>query len=89
MKTQVTELFGMSVYTDKAIYVGDVDDVLLDIDGKKIESIAVGNLNPELPDPKGHRGYLVPFRIIREIGDIIIIRHISTAFKRAKDETQA
>ncbi|WP_067048642.1 PRC-barrel domain-containing protein [Methanofollis ethanolicus] len=89
MKTQVTELFGMSVYTDKAIYVGDVDDVLLDIDGKKIESIAVGNLNPELSDPKGHRGYLIPFRIIKEIGDIIVIRHISAAFKKAKGETKA
>lgn len=89
MKTQVTELFGMSVYTDKAIYVGDVDDVLLDIDGKKIESIAVGSLNPELPDPKGHRGYLIPYRIIREIGDIIIIRHISSAFKTVKEEAEA
>lgn len=89
MKTQVTELFGMSVYTDKAIYVGDVDDVLLDIDGKKIAALAVGSLNPELPDPKGHRGYLIPYRIIREIGDIIIIRHISSAFRKAKEEAEA
>ncbi|TAJ43487.1 PRC-barrel domain-containing protein [Methanofollis fontis] len=89
MKTQVTELFGMNVYTDKAIYVGDVDDVLLDIDGKKIESIAVGNLNPEIGDTKGHRGYLIPFRIIKEIGDIIIVRHISAAFRSKKEETRS
>lgn len=86
MKTQVTDLFGMSVYTDRAIFVGEVDDVLLDIDGKKVESLAVGKLNPELADPKGHRGLLIPFRIIKNVGDIIIVRHISTAFRSGKEE---
>jgi sporulation protein YlmC with PRC-barrel domain len=87
MKTQVTELFGMNVYTDKAILVGEVDDVLLDIDGKKIDALAVGKLNPELADSKGHRGLLIPFRIIKNVGDIIIVRHISTAFRSTKDES--
>ncbi|QSZ66994.1 photosystem reaction center subunit H [Methanofollis aquaemaris] len=86
MKTQVTQLFGMNVYTEKAVYVGDVDDVLLDIDGKKIESLAVGNLNTDIADPKGHRGYLIPYRVIKTIGDIIIIRHISSAFRKAGGE---
>ena len=82
MKTQVTDLFGMNVFTEKAIYVGVVDDVLINIDGKKIESLAVGELNPELADPRGHRGYLIPYRIIKVIGDIIIIRHVAGAFKK-------
>ncbi|MDK2975140.1 MAG: hypothetical protein PWP08_1511 [Methanofollis sp.] len=86
MKTQVTELFGMNVYTDKAIFVGEVDDVLLDIDGKKIDALAVGKVNPELTDPKGHLGLLVPFRIIKTVGDIIIVRHISTAFRKDTEE---
>ncbi|MDD3622539.1 MAG: PRC-barrel domain-containing protein [Methanofollis sp.] len=82
MKTQVTDLFGMNVFTEKAIYVGVVDDVLINIDGKKIESLAVGELNPELADPRGHRGYLIPYRIIKDIGDIIIIRHVAGAFRK-------
>ncbi|HMK15485.1 MAG TPA: PRC-barrel domain-containing protein, partial [Methanomicrobiales archaeon] len=46
MITQITELFGLSVYTDKAIYVGDVEDVVIDVDNKKIDALAIGNLNP-------------------------------------------
>ncbi len=82
MKTQITELFGMQVYTDKAVYVGAVDDVVLDVDGKKIDALAIGNLNQDLMEMSGHRGVKVPFRIIKSIGDIVIIRHLAGAFHR-------
>jgi sporulation protein YlmC with PRC-barrel domain len=80
MKTQITELFGMQVYTEKAVLVGEVDDVVLDVDSKKIDALAVGNLNPELMELKGFKGIRIPFRIIRAIGDIVIIRHLAGAF---------
>lgn len=82
MKTQITELFGMQVYTEKAVKVGEVDDIVIDVDGKKIDSLAVGNLNPELMELKGFRGVRIPYRTIRSIGDIVIVRHLSGAFKR-------
>jgi len=81
MQTQVTELFGLSVYTDKAVYVGDVEDVVIDVDGKKIDSLALGNLNPEFVDVKGFKGVRIPFRIIKSIGDIIVIRHLGRPIK--------
>ncbi|NYT05257.1 MAG: photosystem reaction center subunit H [Methanomicrobiales archaeon] len=83
MKTQITELFGMQVYTEKAVRVGEVEDVVLDVDGKKIDALAVGNLNPELMELKGFRGVKIPYRTIRSIGDIVIIRHLAGAFKKA------
>jgi sporulation protein YlmC with PRC-barrel domain len=86
MKTQITDLFGMQVYTDKAVYVGDVDDVVIDIDTKKIESLAVGNLNQELMELKGFRGVRIPYRIIKSIGDIVLIRHLAGAFHRTSAE---
>ena len=39
MQTQLTELFGLLIYTDKGMFVGEVEDVLIDVDQKKIESI--------------------------------------------------
>ncbi|MBO7388219.1 MAG: PRC-barrel domain-containing protein [Methanomicrobium sp.] len=84
MKTQVTELFGMEVYTEKAIRVGIVDDAILNVDSKKIDFLAVSELNPELIQLKGFKGIKIPYRIIRSIGDIIIIRHFSNMFP-AKD----
>jgi sporulation protein YlmC with PRC-barrel domain len=76
MITQITELFGLSVYTDKAIYVGDVEDVVIDVDNKKLDALAIGNLNPELVDVKGFKGIKIPFRIIKAIGDITEMRVI-------------
>jgi sporulation protein YlmC with PRC-barrel domain len=86
MKTQITELFGMQVYTDKAVYVGDVDDIVVDVDAKKIDSLAVGNLNSELMELKGSPGVKIPYRIIKCIGDIVLIRHLSGAFHRTSKE---
>lgn len=82
MKTQITELFGLSVYTDKAVYVGDIEDVVIDVDGKKMDSIAVGNLNPEFVEVKGFRGIKIPYRMIKSIGDVVVVRHIPRAFKQ-------
>jgi sporulation protein YlmC with PRC-barrel domain len=81
MRTQITELFGLNVYTDKAVYVGSVDDVVIDVDAKKIDSLAVGNLNPEIGEIKGYKGMQIPFRIIKSIGDVVLIRHIPGVFK--------
>ncbi|ACL15543.1 PRC-barrel domain-containing protein [Methanosphaerula palustris] len=82
MKTQVTEVLGLSVYTDKAVFVGDVDDVVIDLDGKKIKALALGNLNLDIVDIKGYKGLQIPYRMIRSIGDIILIRHMSGVFKQ-------
>lgn len=80
MKTQITDLFGMDVYTDKAVRVGNVDDAVLNIDTKKVDFLAVGNLNPDLFQLKGFKGIRVPFRIIKSVGDVIIIRHFNSMF---------
>jgi sporulation protein YlmC with PRC-barrel domain len=86
MKTDITKLFGAQVYTEKAIFVGEIDDVVLDVDGKKIDSIAVGNLNPELLELKGFRGIKIPFRIIRSIGDVVLVRHLTGAFQKSTQD---
>ena len=37
METQITDLFGLQIYTDKGMFVGEVEDVVIDVDSKKIE----------------------------------------------------
>ena len=81
MKNQITELFDLKVYTEKSVFVGEVEDILIDVESKKMESIVVGKLNPQLVDIKNYKGLKVPFRIIRSIGDIILVRHLQGAFK--------
>ena len=84
MRNQITELFELKVYTEKSVLVGEVEDVLIDIESKKMESVVVGKLNQQLVDIKNFKGLKVPFRVIRSVGDIILIRHLPGAF-RAED----
>ena len=84
MKNQITEMFDRKVYTEKSVFVGEVVDVLIDVESKKMESIVVGKLNQQLVDIKNYKGLKIPFRIIRSIGDIVLIRHLPGAF-RAED----
>jgi sporulation protein YlmC with PRC-barrel domain len=81
MRSQITDMFELKVYTEKSVYVGEVEDVLIDVESKKMESVVVGKLNQQLVDIKNYKGLKVPFRIIRSIGDIILIRHLPGAFR--------
>jgi sporulation protein YlmC with PRC-barrel domain len=81
MRNQITEMFELKVYTEKSVFVGEVEDVLIDVESKKMESLVVGKLNQQLVDIKNYKGLKIPFRIIRSIGDIVLIRHLPGAFR--------
>ena len=82
MKSQITDVLGLSVYTDRAVFVGDVDDVVIDLDRKTIKALALGNLNMDIIDIKGYKGLQIPFRMIRSVGDVILVRHMPGLFKQ-------
>jgi sporulation protein YlmC with PRC-barrel domain len=80
METQITELFGLQIYTEKGMYIGEVDDVVIDVDAKKIEAVVVGKVNDQLFELKNYKGLKIPYRIISAIDDIVLIRHLPGAF---------
>jgi sporulation protein YlmC with PRC-barrel domain len=82
MKSQITDVLGLSVYTDRAVFVGDVDDVVIDLDRKTIKALALGNLNLDIIDIKGYKGLQIPFRMIKSVGDVILVRHMPGIFKQ-------
>lgn len=80
MEAQITELFGLQIYTEKGMFIGEVEDVLIDVDGKKIEAVVVGKVNDQLFELKNYKGLKIPYRIISAIDDIVLIRHLPGAF---------
>jgi|SRR5208282_837569 len=88
METQITDLFGLQIYTDKGMYIGEVDDVVIDVDSKKIESLVVGKVNEQLFELKNYKGLKIPYRIIGAIDDIVLIRHLPGAFASGTIEEQ-
>jgi sporulation protein YlmC with PRC-barrel domain len=43
-------------------------------------------VNTKVIDTKNFQGVVIPYRIVKEVGDIVIIRHIPGTFK-VSDET--
>jgi sporulation protein YlmC with PRC-barrel domain len=80
METQITELFGLQIYTDKGMFIGEVEDVVIDVDSKKMEAVVVGKVNDQLFELKSFKGLKIPYRIISAIDDIVLIRHLPGAF---------
>ena len=85
MKTQITDLFGLKIYSENGMYVGEIEDIFLDIDSKRIESLAVGNLTSEIAELGTHRGIKIPFRLVKSVSDVVVIRHIPRLFHGASD----
>ena len=76
MNAEITSLLEQDVYTQKGIYVGRVDDAVLDPDNGVVSGLALGDVNWDLFDSKG-KGIVIPYRWVTAVGDIIIIRHLS------------
>ena len=73
MLEEASELMGLQVYTSAGIYLGNVTNLVIDIDKKKVEGLFINETNPLLvEESKAER---VPFRWIQSIGDIIILRY--------------
>ena len=76
MNAEITSLLEQDVYTQKGIYVGRVDDAVLDPDNGVVSGLALADVNRGLFDNKG-KGIVIPYRWVTAVGDIIIIRHLS------------
>ncbi|OFV68641.1 photosystem reaction center subunit H [Methanosarcinales archaeon] len=77
MQIELTNLYGLNVYTDRGVRVGQVNDVAIDVNERKVSGIAVGNVNRDLFDIGGERGIIIPHRWIVAVGDIVLVRHMS------------
>lgn len=82
MHLEVSSLFGLNVYTDKGVYIGKINDVLLDIEEKKAVGLGVIKLNPDVFDVS-KPGVVIPFRWVTAVGDVILIRHLVNHFKKS------
>ena len=79
MLTEVTELYGMSVYTDKGLMLGQVDDVIFDMEQQDIYGIYIASPNPEMVEMGS--AVSIPFRWIKSIGEIILLRKFPSFLK--------
>lgn len=77
---EVSELFGKDVFTAKGLYCGRVSDIELDLTRFKIRCLVIeaskeGFLGKALG---GKKGVIIPYTAVQAVGDIVIIKHITT-----------
>ena len=77
---EISEMFGKDVFTDKGYYCGKVSDVEFDLSRFKVKSIVImaakGTFLGQMVG--GKKGIIVPYPMIQSIGDVVLIKHIST-----------
>lgn len=84
MQAEVSTMFGLNVYTERGIYIGKVNDVVLEVNERKVSGLAVSRLNPEMFDTS-KTGVVIPYRWVTAVGDVVLIRHVKDQFKKQED----
>lgn len=75
---EITALVGREVYSNNGVFVGEVEDVRLDLDQEIVTGLALAELNDELfreEIPRG-KGVMIPYRWVRAVGDVILINDV-------------
>ena len=83
---EITTLVGREVYSNNGVFVGEVEDIRLNLDAEVVNGLALGELNRELFDSydTGRRGVIVPYRWVRAVGDVILINDVVERLKGAE-----
>lgn len=73
MLQEASELIGLQVYTSQGIYLGNVGNLVVDVDENKVQGLFVTNTNPLLVE--GSKSVNVPYRWIGAIGDVVLLKY--------------
>jgi sporulation protein YlmC with PRC-barrel domain len=73
MLEEASELMGLQVYTSNGIFLGSVNNLVIDLDNKRVDGLFISDTNPLLVEES--RAVNVPFRWIQSVGDIIILKY--------------
>ena len=84
MQAEVSTMFGLNVYTERGVYIGKVNDVVLEVNEKKVAGLAVSRLNPEMFD-NSKSGVVIPYRWVTAVADVVLIRHVKDQFKKPEE----
>lgn len=85
---EITEVLGKDVFTNRGYYCGKVNDLEFDISRFKIRSLIIaaakGTFLGEMVG--GKKGVIVPYSMVESIGDIVLIKHITTPLPEEKEK---
>ncbi|PSP80001.1 photosystem reaction center subunit H [Halobacteriales archaeon QS_4_69_225] len=84
---EITSLVGREVYSNNGVFVGEVEDLRLDMTDERVTGLALGQINRDLFDDRleGANGVLLPYRWVRAVGDVVLVNDAVEQLKTADD----
>ena len=72
MLVEITELLGRQVYTPEGRLLGEVENVVVDVEGAKVDGLYVDETNPLLVDES--KPVNVPYRWVTAVNDVVLLK---------------
>ncbi|MFB6126958.1 MAG: PRC-barrel domain-containing protein [Halolamina sp.] len=88
---EITTLVGREVYSNSGVFVGEVEDVRLDLSRQSVTGLALGGLNDELFANRVEpgKGVMVPYRWVRAVGDVVLVTDTIERLRQPEEEEEA
>ena len=85
---EITSLVGREVYSSNGVFVGELEDIQLDLDARAVTGLALAELNHELfaGQVSGSTGVIVPYRWVRAVGDVVLINDVIERYDAGEPE---
>jgi len=71
MLEKINNIKGLEIYTPSGIFVGVIDEIIINVQEMKVAELFVIDANPVLVDESASIG--IPFIWVQSIGDIVIL----------------
>ena len=73
MLVEMTELVGRQIYTPDGRLLGEVDNVVVDVEGSKIDGLFIAESSPLLVDDS--KPVSVPYRWVAAVNDVVLLKY--------------
>ena len=73
MLVEMTELLGRQIYTPDGRLLGEVDNLVVDVEGSKIDGLYVDETSPMLVEDS--RPTNVPYRWVSAVNDVVLLKY--------------
>ncbi|MCI4344665.1 MAG: PRC-barrel domain-containing protein [Thermoplasmata archaeon] len=87
MLVEMTELVGRQIYTPDGRLLGEVDNLVVDVDGAKIDGLFVAESSPLLVDES--KPVSVPYRWVAAVNDVVLLKYFPKRVSMKKAPARA
>lgn len=87
---EITSLVGREVYSNNGVFVGEIEDLRLDMGNESVTGLALGQLNAQLfsDEANNAHGVIVPYRWVRAVGDVVLVNDVVERVRDPDEEEE-